>query len=148
VELLTERRLFRPTFSSEKFPSLNYGNTYGAGDVFSTLNDLQIWSNIFQGKGVLDPSQVKKLTTVYKEEYALGLVVEKSKLTNKKMYWHDGHIGLSHTKFFHYPEEKLTVIYFSNNSNYGAADVKRFARSLNQLLSEKNYKVPIGLSWN
>jgi CubicO group peptidase (beta-lactamase class C family)/ketosteroid isomerase-like protein len=104
---------------------------FGAGDVYSTTEDLRRWEEgLFRGN-ILHPESLRKMTTPYKENFGLGVVV-----TNE-----DGHKLISHTggiqgfvgDLRYYPDDRLTVIVLGNSESKQALEI---AQDLSRLALE------------
>jgi CubicO group peptidase (beta-lactamase class C family) len=84
----------------------------GAGALYSTTEDLLKWEQGLFGGKVLRPASLEKMTTPFKNNYALGLSVETVK--GRKIINHGGGIEGFNTELEYFPEDKLTVVVLGN----------------------------------
>jgi len=91
----------------------------GAGGLYSTTGDLLRWTRGLFGGRVLSAASLQKMTTPYKNDYALGLAV--SEVNGHKVIRHGGGIDGFNTFLAWYPESKVTVAVLAN-INGPAAD--------------------------
>jgi CubicO group peptidase (beta-lactamase class C family) len=84
----------------------------GAGSLYSTTGDLLKWEQGLFGGKVLKAESLEKMTTPFKSNYALGLMVETA--GGHKRISHGGGIEGFNTQLTYYPENKLTVVVLGN----------------------------------
>ena len=85
---------------------------HAAGALYSTTEDLLRWEQgLFAGK-VISPASLAKMTTPFKNDYALGLVVQTA--SGRKVIQHGGGIDGFNTFLAYYPDAKLTVAVLAN----------------------------------
>jgi CubicO group peptidase (beta-lactamase class C family) len=85
---------------------------FSAGALYSTTEDLLRWEQgLFSGK-VVSAASLKKMTTPFKNDYALGLAVRTA--NGRTLVAHDGGIDGFNTNLSYYPDEKLTIVVLSN----------------------------------
>lgn len=84
---------------------------YAAGGLYSTTEDLLRWQRGLYGGKVLSAASLTKMTTPVKNDYGLGLGVQKGKRT---MYSHGGGIEGFDTYLAYYPDTQVTVVALSN----------------------------------
>lgn len=93
-------------------PPIEPSAPFAAGGLYSTTRDLLIWERALFGGRLLSPSSLEKMTTPFKNRYALGLIVDK---TNGPLsIWHGGFILGAYTRLVYYPQDQLTVVVLSN----------------------------------
>jgi len=85
---------------------------HAAGALYSTTEDLLRWERALFANKVLSASSVQKMTTPFKGDYALGLVVQTR--NNRKVIQHGGGIEGFNTDLRYYPETATTVVVLSN----------------------------------
>ncbi|HXW56700.1 MAG TPA: serine hydrolase [Candidatus Cybelea sp.] len=83
-----------------------------AGGLYSTTEDLLRWEQGLFGGKLLSPSSLKKMTTPFKNEYALGLAVHT--VSGREEIEHTGGIEGFNTELAYYPDEQLTVVVLAN----------------------------------
>jgi CubicO group peptidase (beta-lactamase class C family) len=85
---------------------------HAAGALYSTTEDLLRWEQgLFAGK-VVSPASLAKMTTPFKNDYALGVVVQTA--SGRKVIQHGGGIDGFNTFLAYYPDDKLTVAVLAN----------------------------------
>jgi CubicO group peptidase (beta-lactamase class C family) len=97
---------------------------YGDKNIFSTPRDLLIWDQALTEGKVLSPKTLEAAYTPYSNEkpgihnYGLGwrMLVYPS---GKKIIYHNGHWHGFNIAFARLPDEKATIIIFSNRFNQG-----------------------------
>jgi len=85
---------------------------HAAGALYSTTEDLLRWEQaLFAGK-VVSAESLEKMTTPFKNNYALGLTVQTTE--GRKVIQHGGGIDGFNTFLSYYPTDKLTVAVLAN----------------------------------
>jgi hypothetical protein len=85
---------------------------HGAGALYSTTEDLLRWEQGLFGGKLLSPASLAKMTTPFKSDYALGVVVRTA--NGRKVVQHGGGIDGFNTYLAYYPDNKLTVAVLAN----------------------------------
>jgi CubicO group peptidase (beta-lactamase class C family) len=85
---------------------------HAAGALYSTTEDLLRWEQGLFGGKVLSAASLKKMTTPFKNNYALGVVVQTT--TGSRVIQHGGGIDGFNTFLAYYPDDKLTVVVLAN----------------------------------
>jgi CubicO group peptidase (beta-lactamase class C family) len=85
---------------------------HAAGALYSTTEDLLRWEQGLFGGKLLSPASLAKMTTPFKSEYALGVVVRTA--NGRKVVQHGGGIDGFNTYLAYYPDNKLTVAVLAN----------------------------------
>ena len=85
---------------------------FSAGALYSTTGDLLKWEQGLFGGKVLSAASLEKMTTPFKNDYALGLQVHT--VNGRKVIDHNGGIQGFNTMLAYYPEDKLTVVVLGN----------------------------------
>jgi len=85
---------------------------FSAGSLYSTTEDLLRWETGLFGGKVLSAASVAKMTTPFKDDYALGVGVRTVK--GHKVIDHGGGIEGFNTFLAYYPDDKLTVVVLAN----------------------------------
>ena len=110
---------------------------YSAGALYSTVEDLLLWSKAFQAGQLISKASMNKILTPGKDDYGYGWSI--SDIHNRKNYAHGGGIDGFSTFIGIFPEEEVTVIVLSN---YEAAQAGKISLDLSAVLLEEEYKVP------
>jgi CubicO group peptidase (beta-lactamase class C family) len=84
---------------------------HAAGALYSTTGDLLRWQRGLYGGKILSAASLQKLTTPFKDNYALGIRVFTEK---RKTYMHGGGIEGFNTHLVYYPDTQVTVVALSN----------------------------------
>lgn len=95
----------------------------GAGDLYSTANDLLVWDQVLYTDKLLKAPARAKMYTAEKNNYAYGWTVPK--LFNRQVYTHNGGIFGFTTSIVRFPEERLVAIALSNNSSAATGKIGR-----------------------
>jgi len=85
---------------------------HAAGALYSTTEDLLRWEQGLFGGKVVSPASLQKMTTPFKNDYALGVVVQTT--DGRKVIQHGGGIEGFNTFLSYYPDDKLTVAVLAN----------------------------------
>lgn len=93
---------------------------FSAGGLYSTTGDLLRWEQALYGGKVLTAASLRKMTTPFRENYALGLGVRKT-ANGDRIFSHSGGIEGFNTWIGYIPAENLIVIVLAN-LNGGAPD--------------------------
>jgi CubicO group peptidase (beta-lactamase class C family) len=85
---------------------------FSAGALYSTTEDLLRWEQGLFGGKVLTAASLAKMTTPFKQGYALGLGVSNN--NGHKMISHEGGIQGFNTSLAYFPDDKLVVAVLAN----------------------------------
>ena len=85
---------------------------HAAGALYSTTEDLLRWEQALFGGKVVSAESLEKMTTPFKNDYALGVVVQTA--GGRKVIQHGGGIEGFNTFTAYYPDDKLTVAVLAN----------------------------------
>jgi hypothetical protein len=85
---------------------------HAAGALYSTTEDLLRWEQGLFGGKVVSPASLAKMTTSFKNDYALGVFVQTA--SGRKVIQHGGGIDGFNTFLAYYPDDKLTVTVLAN----------------------------------
>ena len=95
-------------------PYIDMTVPYAAGSLYSTTGDLLKWERGLFGGKLISPASLKKMTTPFKGDYALGLL--ESHAGNRRALMHTGGIEGFNTYLAYYPDSQVTVAVLSNLS--------------------------------
>jgi CubicO group peptidase (beta-lactamase class C family) len=93
----------------------------GAGALYSTTGDLLKWERGLFGGKVVKAASLEKMTTPFKNNYALGLMIETA--GSHKRISHGGGIEGFNTELAYYPDDKLTVVVLANVNGPAVGDI-------------------------
>ena len=94
---------------------------YSAGALYSTTEDLVRWQHGLFGGKLLKAGSLEKMTTPFKRDYALGVVV--STVKGHKKIEHGGGIDGFNTQLAYYPDDKLIVAVLANLNGPAPYDI-------------------------
>jgi hypothetical protein len=93
----------------------------GAGALYSTTEDLLRWTQGLFGGKLLSSASLEKMTTPFKNDYALGL--QARTLNGLRVFDHGGGIEGFNTMLAYYPDTKLTIAVLANLNGRAAEDL-------------------------
>jgi CubicO group peptidase (beta-lactamase class C family) len=99
---------------------IEYANTFAAGALYSTTEDMLRWTQGLFGGKLLSAASLRKMTTPFKNDYAFGLAVHT--VNGRKRFGHDG-ISSFRTFVGYYPDSKVTVIVLANLSGAAVGEI-------------------------
>ena len=85
---------------------------HAAGALYSTTEDLLRWEQGLFGGKLISPASLAKMTTPFKNNYALGVAVQTA--SGRKVVQHGGGIDGFNTYLAYYPDTKTTVAVLAN----------------------------------
>lgn len=85
---------------------------HAAGALYSTTLDLLKWAKGVATGKLLSEASVEKMTTPYKNNYAMGLMI--SNQNGRRMIGHGGGIEGFNTQISYYPESQVAVVVLGN----------------------------------
>jgi CubicO group peptidase (beta-lactamase class C family) len=91
---------------------LSMPSSIGSGALYSTTEDLLRWTRGLFGGKLLKPGSLERMTTPFKEDYALGLEISNKK--GIKVILHGGSIQGFNSLLAYYPDEKMTLVVLAN----------------------------------
>jgi CubicO group peptidase (beta-lactamase class C family) len=94
---------------------LSMTEPFSAGGLYSTVDDLLTWDRALTAGKVLKPVSMRAMFTDYGYRYGFGWTIDT--LAGHRRISHDGGINGFSSQFDRYPDDKLTVIVFSNIGN-------------------------------
>ena len=117
---------------------------YGAGNLYSTAEDLYRWDRGLNTEKVVQKQTLDKIFNEYVEvtdtiSYGYGWMIEDGE--KGKQIYHGGNTLGSTSNISRYIDEDLTVIVLTNNGYY---DVESITENLSSIALKKEYKMPEG----
>jgi CubicO group peptidase (beta-lactamase class C family) len=85
---------------------------HAAGGLYSTTEDLLRWEQALFGGKVLSGASLRKMTTAFKDDYALGVFVRSTE--GRTVVEHGGAIEGFNTFLAYYPDDKLAIAVLAN----------------------------------
>lgn len=92
----------------------------GAGELYSTIDDMVIWINFLQNGLEKKDELITKMLTPGQEFYASGIIV--GSYQGQKTFGHSGLISSFRSEMFFIPDSGLTYIMISNNDDISPLD--------------------------
>lgn len=96
----------------KKRPLITLSSPHGDAMLYSTLDDLYRWSQIMDGSPLVPSSEVAEIYTAGLDGYGYGWIVGQG--FNRKRARHNGMLPGFVTDFVKFPDDKVTIIVFSN----------------------------------
>ncbi|HEY4275362.1 MAG TPA: serine hydrolase domain-containing protein [Rhizomicrobium sp.] len=93
-------------------PYLSMTEPFAAGSLYSTVDDMLIWDQALTAGKLLSPASYQAMFTDYGHHYGFGWFIDDQ--FGHQHIWHEGGINGFVTEFSRYPQDKLTVLVFSN----------------------------------
>jgi hypothetical protein len=118
-------------------PYFSMASSIGSGALYSTTEDLNRWMQGLFGGKVLSAASLKKMTTPFKEDYAMGLEVGKEK--GRDVIRHGGSIAGFNTYMEWFPEERLAIMVLANLEGDSSVGV---VRRLSQIIHGETVVLP------
>ncbi len=131
-------------------------NLQGAGNLYSTVDDLFAWNQAFTSGQVLSAGSVEVMQTPYSEEsavwispytnnygYGIGLAdIPLAENEYTKMIFHSGHIKGFSGYVASFIEEGNTIILLSNVGNVSTVRMNEIAQQVKNVLYGLPYEIP------
>lgn len=118
----------------KRIPQLPLGPMVGDANLFTTVDDLYKWSLIMDGSSLVPTSEVAEVFTPGLSGYGYGWFIDKG--FERKRYSHTGGLPGYVSDFVKYPDDKLTIIFFSNLDR---ARLGRIRRDVTAIVLGKPY---------
>ena len=96
----------------KKLPRLPLTPPAGDAGLYSTVDDLYRWSRIMDGGGLVSAADIAEVFTPGLNQYGYGWFIDSG--FNRKRRQHNGMLPGYLSEFIKYPDDKLTIILFSN----------------------------------
>jgi len=131
-------------------------NLQGAGNMYSTVEDLYLWDRALHSNKLLSRRGKKTMTTAYSDSsdtwitpysntygYGIGLTkVPGSRGGEVSMEFHSGHITGYSSFMARFVEDEHVVIILSNTGNVSTARMNEITQEVRKVLSDQAYQVP------
>jgi CubicO group peptidase (beta-lactamase class C family) len=106
-------------------PYLSMTEPFSAGSLYSTVDDLLTWDQALYAGKPLRPNSLQAMFTDYGHSYGFGWFTDNQ--FGHQHIWHGGGINGFVSRFDRYPQDKLTIVVFSNEDT---ANVTRITDGL------------------
>lgn len=129
-----------------RFKHMNMDLAYGSGDIYSTVEDLQLWDNALCSDKLVSKETLDLIFTPYAcsgetesetNDYGYGWFIEK-KYGRNRISHGGGGLGFL-TEFHRYDADEISIIVLSN---YGFTAVMRISEILAAIMLEEPYTFP------
>lgn len=100
----------------------------GAGALYSTVEDLQLWDRAFYSEKLVKQSSLDKIVTVYKDKYAYGWMVDQ--YMGHPLIYHKGGIQGFSTIISRFPKDELCIVVLKNIDNQMAFQPNKVCRAI------------------
>ncbi len=112
-----------------------------AGGMVSTATDLLTWTSALFNYSILSQTALAKMTTPYKANYALGLLIQEE--NERLRIYHTGSLYGASASVSYYPDTSLSIIVLSNvNERDGGGDAELIAKSIEYIVFEDDVMLP------
>src|SRR5665213_187737 len=85
---------------------------FSAGSLYSTVDDMLIWDHALYAGKSLNATSLKAMFTNYGRNYGFGWFIDNR--SGHRRFFHPGGINGFASRFERYPDDKLTIVVFSN----------------------------------
>ena len=135
---------------------MHMANLQGAGNLYSTVEDLYRWDQALYESDIL-PKKWRKVMVEphtegrtdwippYENTYGYGVGLSQISLTKKRsvpMIFHSGHIRGFSSFYARFPEDQQTVIILSNTGKVSTAKMNELTQEILKILYELPYQLP------
>ncbi len=107
----------------KRVPNLPLTPPAGDGGLYSTLDDLYRWSQLMDGSRLVTAAEVQEIFTPGLDNYGYGWFIGNA--FNRKRVRHTGSLPGYVSDFIKFPDDKITIIYFSNLDRARSASIVR-----------------------
>ncbi|MBX7173342.1 MAG: beta-lactamase family protein [Pyrinomonadaceae bacterium] len=122
----------------QKMPPITISSPHGDAMLYSTLDDLYRWSQMMEGSKLIPKSEVDEIYTAGLEDYGYGWFIGQG--FNRKRARHNGMLPGYLTDFIRFPDEKTTIIIFSNIDR---ARLNSIARDVTSITLGTPFDMPV-----
>lgn len=124
--------------------SITLRKAYGAGNLYSTVEDLYRWDRALNTEEIVKNETLDKIFNGYVEvtdtvSYGYGWMLEDTE-KGKEIYHGGNTLGFT-SNIARYIDEDLSVIVLTNNGYY---DVESITKDLSSIVLKKEYNMPVG----
>lgn len=110
----------------------------GAGALYSTVEDLQIWDRAFYSEQLVKKATLDKMTTPFKDKYGYGLKIDE--FAGRPMIGHSGGIQGFNTVVYRFPQDELSIVVLKNVDNYNIFQANKVCRAI---MFDEKYELPV-----
>lgn len=110
----------------------------GAGAVYSTVEDLQLWDRAFYTEKLVKKATLDKIVTPYKDKYAYGWFVDQ--YIGHPLIYHKGGIQGFSTIISRFPKDEVCIVVLKNIDNQMAFQPNKICRAI---MFGDTYELPV-----
>ena len=122
----------------KKLPLPTLTSQHGDAMLYSTLDDLERWSRIMDGSSLVPKAEVDEIFTPGLQSYGYGWFVGQG--FNRKRARHNGMLPGYLTDFIKFPDDKITIVIFSNLDRSRLGSI---ARDVTAITLGTGYDLPV-----
>jgi CubicO group peptidase (beta-lactamase class C family) len=122
----------------KKMPRLELTPPAGDAWLYSTVDDLYRWSQAMEGNGVITAAAINETFTAGLGNYGYGWFIDNG--FGRKRTRHNGMLPGYTSDFIRFPDEKITIIIFSNLDR---APLSRIMRDVTAIVLGTPYDMPV-----
>jgi CubicO group peptidase (beta-lactamase class C family) len=124
------------TSTLAKADDINMSIPYASGSLYSTVEDIYRWHQVLYTEQLVSTESLDKMFTAFvpvpeADGYGYGYAWFIDKQFNRQRNWHDGSINGFQDFASRYPDERVSIILFSNRE---ATDTEGFEKTLAKLV--------------
>lgn len=122
----------------KKIPQLPLKPLAGEANLYTTVDDLYRWSQVMDGSKLVPAEEVAEVFTPGLENYGYGWFIDRG--FERKRMSHTGGLPGYISDFVKFPDDKITIILFSN---LYTARLGRIRRDVTAIVLGKPYDLPV-----
>lgn len=122
----------------KKQPQLALTPPAGDAGVYSTVDDLYLWSRVMDGSKLVPAALAAEVYTPGLENYGYGWLIDKG--FERRRMWHNGELPGYTSELLKFPDDKITIIIFSNLDR---SRLGRIRRDVSAIVLGTPYDLPV-----
>lgn len=116
---------------------INMNLIFSSGGMYSTVEDLMLWSKGLSSGNLLSETSMEKMNTPYKNNYGYGVAINMN--DNRKVVHHNGGCEGFLAEIHRYTDDDFAVVVLSN---YGFTAVNKLCKVIASIVFEEDYEMP------
>jgi CubicO group peptidase (beta-lactamase class C family) len=122
----------------KKLPQIALTPPAGDAALYSTVDDLYRWSVVMDGGRLVSAEEVAEVFTPGLDGYGYGWFIDRG--FERKRVWHTGGLPGYASDFVKFPDDKVTIVLFSNVER---TRLSRIRRDISAIVFGKPYDMPV-----
>ncbi|MBV9959259.1 MAG: serine hydrolase [Acidobacteria bacterium] len=122
----------------KRLPQLALTPPAGDGGLYSTIDDLYLWSRLMDGSKLVPAALAAEVYTPGLDNYGYGWFIDKG--FERRRMWHNGLLPGYTSELLKFPDDKITIIIFCNMDR---ARLSRIRRDVSAIVLGKPYDMPV-----